>query len=234
MSMTKQQVLASTLERETLRIPVWIVDDNKTYSSTVSSVLNESSEVECTRTFLRCEEAIEALQHGEIPPSVILLDIQLPGMGGLAAIQPFKSLAPRTGIIMITVYNDEGYVRSAIRHGASGYLLKKSSASEFIRAIQTVVNGGMPVDPYVVPKMVKFMKLAALERENLIGSVLTDQEKRILRYVTKGRNDQEIAIKMGVSYNTILYHTKNIHDKLGVHSRRELIVKAIKEHLFQP
>ena len=92
----------------------------------------------------------------------------------------------------------------------------------------------MPVDPYVVPKMMKFMKLAALERESQAGSVLTDKEKRILRYITKGRNDQEIAIKMGLSYNTILYHTKNIHDKLGVHSRRELIVKAIKEHLFHP
>ena len=122
--MTKQQVLAGTLERETARIPVWIVDDSKTYSATVSSVLNESSEVECTRTFLRCEEAIEALQRGEIPPSVILLDIQLPGMGGLEAIQPFKSLAPRAGILMITVYNDEGYVRSAMKQDASGYLLK--------------------------------------------------------------------------------------------------------------
>jgi len=230
--MTKQQALASTLERETARIPVWLVDDNKHYSTTVSSVLNESSEVECTRTFLRCEDAIEALQQGEEPPGVILLDVQLPGMGGLEAIQPFKSLAPTTGILMITVYNDEGYVRSAMRQGASGYLLKRSSPSEFIHAIRTVVDGGMPVDPYVVPKMMKFMKMLALEREAQTGGLLTGQEKRILRYITKGWNDQEIADKLGLSYNTILYHTKNMHEKLGVHSRRELIVKAIKEHLF--
>jgi len=230
--MTKQQLLANTIEGETARIPVWLVDDNRHYSSTVSSVLNESSEVECTRTFLRCEEAIEALQKGEIPPRVILLDVQLPGMGGLEAIQPLKSLSPTTRILMITVYNEEGYVRTAMKQGASGYLLKKSSASEFIKAIQTVVRGGMPVDPYVVPKMMKFMKMAALEREGQINSILTEHEKRILRYVTKGWNDQEIAVKLGLSYNTILYHTKNMHEKLEVHSRRELIVKAIKEHLF--
>ena len=230
--MTKQQLLVTTLERETARIPVWLVDDNRHYSTTVSSVLNESSEVECTRTFLRCEDAIEALEGGEAPPSVILLDIQLPGMGGLEAIRPFKSLSPATGIIMITVFNDEAYVRTALREGASGYLLKKSSASEFIRAIQTVVGGGMPVDPYVVPKMINFMKKAALERDEEVRRRLTEQERKILRYITKGMNDQEIAVKMDLSYNTILYHTKNIHDKLGVHSRRELIVKAIKEHLF--
>jgi DNA-binding NarL/FixJ family response regulator len=229
---TKQQLLENTLERETTRIPVWLIDDNRHYSTTVSSVLNESSEVECTRTFLRCEEAIETLQSGETPPSVILLDIQLPGMGGLEAIRPLKSLCPTTGIIMVTVFNDEAYVRSAMRQGASGYLLKKSSASEFIRAIQNVVVGGMPVDPFVVPKMMKFMKMAALEREGQIGSVLTEHERRILRFISKGWNDQEIAEKLGLSYNTILYHTKNLHEKLGVHSRRELIVKAIKEHLF--
>jgi DNA-binding NarL/FixJ family response regulator len=230
--MTKQQLLATTLERETERIPVWLVDDNRHYSTAVSSVLNESSEVECTRTFPRCEAALEALEGGEVPPSVILLDIQLPGMGGLEAIRPFKSLSPATGILMITVFNDEAYVRTALREGASGYLLKKSSAQEFIRAIQTVVGGGMPVDPFVLPKMMKFMKAAALEREQDANGGLTEKEKRILRYITKGMNDQEIALKMELSYNTILYHTKNIHDKLGVHSRRELIVKAIKEHLF--
>jgi len=230
--MTKQQLLANTLERETARIPVWLIDDNRFYSTTVSSVLNESSEVECTRTFLRCEDAIEELQKGETPPSVILLDIQLPGMGGLEAIGPLKTLAPKTGILMITVFNDEAYVRSAMKQGASGYLLKKSSALEFIHAIQTVVNGGMPVDPYVVPKMMKFMRMAALERESYIGKNLTEQERRIVRLISKGLNDQEIAFKLGISYNTVLYHTKNVHEKLGVHSRRELIVKAIKENLF--
>ena len=230
--MTKHQMPPKTLDWGMARIPVWLVDDNKYYSKTVSSVLNESSEVECTRIFLRCEEAIEALQQGEKPPRVILLDVQLPGMGGLEAIQPFKSLAPMTEILMITVYNDEGYVRSAMRQGASGYLLKKSSASDFIRAIQTVVNGGMPVDPYVVPKMMNFMKMAQLQRDGAKEKMLTEQEQKIVRYITKGWNDQEIAVKMNLSYNTVLYHTKNIHDKLGVHSRRELIVKAIKEHLL--
>lgn len=231
--MVKAQGQVTTAERDTARIPVWLVDDNKYYSQTVTSVLNESSIVECTRSFFRCEDAIDALRLGDEPPSVILLDVQLPGMGGLEAIEHFKMQAPSTAILMITVYNDEGYVQSAMRQGASGYLLKRSSAQEFIHAIQTVVNGGMPIDPFVVPKMMKFVRTLADDRENQSSALLTDREKRILRYITKGWNDQEIAEKVGLSYNTILYHTKNIYEKLGVHSRRELIVKAIKEQLYQ-
>jgi DNA-binding NarL/FixJ family response regulator len=232
MKMVRQQEIDSVIERDTSRIPVWLVDDNKHYSETVSSVLNESSEVECTRTFSRCEAAIEALQKEPSPPSVILLDIQMPGIGGLDAIEPLKEISPLTSILMITVYNDEDYIRIAMKQGASGYLLKQSSASEFIRAIQNVVNGGMPVDPFVVPKMMKIMKMAALERTPASVYGLTEREKKFLRHIANGLNDQQIATRMGVSYNTVLYHTKNIHEKLNVHSRRELIAKAHKERLI--
>jgi DNA-binding NarL/FixJ family response regulator len=231
-SMVRQEEIEAVVERDTSRIPVWLVDDNKHYSETVSSILNESSEVECTRTFSRCEAAIEALQHGDPPPSVILLDIQMPGIGGLDAIEPLKEISPLTSILMITVYNDEDYIRIAMKQGASGYLLKQSSAMEFIRAIQNVVNGGMPVDPFVVPKMMKIMKMAALERTPASVYGLTDREKKFLRHIANGLNDQQIATRMGVSYNTVLYHTKNIHEKLNVHSRRELIAKAHKERLI--
>jgi DNA-binding NarL/FixJ family response regulator len=230
--MVRQEEIEAVVERDTSRIPVWLVDDNKHYSETVSSILNESSEVECTRTFSRCEAAIEALQHGDPPPSVILLDIQMPGIGGLDAIEPLKEISPLTSILMITVYNDEDYIRIAMKQGASGYLLKQSSAMEFIRAIQNVVNGGMPVDPFVVPKMMKIMKMAALERTPASVYGLTDREKKFLRHIANGLNDQQIATRMGVSYNTVLYHTKNIHEKLNVHSRRELIAKAHKERLI--
>jgi DNA-binding NarL/FixJ family response regulator len=230
--MTKQQLLTTTLEKETARIPIWLVDDNRLYSTIVSSVLNESSQVECTRTFLRCEAAIEALREGGDPPKVILLDIEMPGMGGLAAIKPFKAISPSTRVIMITVYNEEEYVRTAMKCGASGYLLKQSSASEFIRAIQNAVQGGMPVDPFVVPNMMKALRSKTFDNVSSAQYGLTDREKEFLRYLAKGIDDQEISMKMFVSYNTVLYHTKRIYAKLGVHSRRELMVKSLREGLI--
>jgi DNA-binding NarL/FixJ family response regulator len=230
--MSKQQELDGKIVVEKDRISVWLVDDSKHFSATAASVLNESEEVECTRTFLRCEAAIEALRESGDPPKVILLDIEMPGMGGLAAIKPLRALSPSTRILMITVYNDEQYVRTAMKCGASGYLLKQSSASEFIRAIQDAVQGGMPVDPFVVPNMMKALKSKAFDNANSTHYGLTEREKEFLRYLAKGLNDEEISMKMFVSYNTVLYHTKRIYTKLGVHSRRELMVKSLREGLI--
>lgn len=207
------------------RIPVWLIDDSEHFSHTASSILNESAEVECTRTFPRCETAIEALRGENDPPSVILLDIEMPGMGGLEAIKPLKKLAPSTQILMITAYDEDTYIRRAIARGASGYLLKNSSGKEFVRAILSAANGGMPIDPFI---MIKVVKMIAQDPASSPIPDLTERERDILRLIKDGLEDHEIATELSMQYNTVLYHTKNIQDKFGVHSRRELIVQALK------
>ncbi len=211
------------------RIPVWLIDDSTHFSHTASSLLNQSNEVECVRTFTRCEPAIEALQTKNETPSVILLDIEMPGMGGLDAIKPIKKLAPATRVLMITAYDDDTYIRKAIAHGASGYLLKNSSANEYVRAIQSAVKGGMPVDPFVMTKVVKMI---AREQPSAPNPNLTHREWQVLRLIKDGLEDHQIATKLGLQYNTVLHHTKNIYDKFRVHSRRELIVKSLKAHVL--
>ncbi len=211
------------------RIPVWLIDDSEPYSRTASSILNESAEVECTRVFARCEHALEALEQGAEPPNVVLLDIEMPGMGGIDAIKPLLKLAPHTRILMMTAYDKDDYIREALSSGASGYLLKASSGGEFVRAIQTAVQGGTPVHPLVFSRMVKMI---AQEPELVTNPHLTQREVEILRLIKNGLDDRQIAVKLGMRYNTVLYHTKNIHDKFGVHSRRELIVKALKAHVL--
>lgn len=228
-SMSTHSALSSTVEEKSVPILVWIIDDNTDYSSIVSSVLNQSTKIECTRTFLKCEDAIEVLRKGEVPPRVILLDIELPGMGGIAAIKPLKKISPSTHILIITAYNNEDYIRAAMGGGASGYLLKDSSATEFTRAIKSVLSGGMIVHPMVLTKMVKMI---VQEPPPALDAALTQREKDILRLVRDGLNDKQIASRLGMSYNTLLFHTKNIHDKMGVHSRRELIVKAVKRRII--
>ena len=223
---------ANILERESpsaTRIPVWLIDDSKHFSHTASSILNESSEVECTRTFSRSEHAIEALREEGNPPDVILLDIEMPGMGGLEAIKPLKEIAPLTQILMITAYSYDDYIRRSIAAGASGYLLKNSSGREFVQAIQTAVKGGTPIAPSVLTKMVKMI---AQEEPPSPTPDLTSRELDILRLIKNGLDDRQIATKLGLRYNTVLYHTKHMHDKFEVHSRRELIVKALKARVL--
>ena len=229
MSTSALRTEKSTSVSEGGRIPVWLVDDSEPFSRTASSILNESPEVECTRVFTRCEHAIEALETENNPPSVILLDIELPGMGGIDAIRPLMKLAPDTRVLMMTAYDDDDYIRAAMSSGASGYLLKSSSGGEFIRAIQSAVEGGMPVHPVVLSRMVKMI---AQEPAPSPNPELTLREIEILRLIKDGLDDRQIAIELGMRYNTVLYHTKNIHEKFGVHSRRELIVKALKAHVL--
>jgi len=211
------------------RIPVWLVDDSEHFSHTASSILNDSPEVECKRIFPRSEDAIEALENGANPPRVILLDIEMPGMGGLDAIKPLMTLAPDTRILMMTAYDKEDYIREALSSGASGYLLKSSSVGEFVRAIQSADEGGTPIHPMIFTRLVKMI---AQEPEQSSIPDLTQREIDILRLIKNGLDDRQIAIKLGMRYNTVLYHTKNIHDKFGVHSRRELIIKALKAHVL--
>jgi DNA-binding NarL/FixJ family response regulator len=211
------------------RIPVWLIDDSRHFSHTASSILNESAEVECTRVFSRCEQAIEALRAEDNLPSVILLDIEMPGMGGIDAIKPIKKIAPSTRILMITAYSYDDYIRKSIAAGASGYLLKNSSGREYVEAIQTAVSGGTPIAPSVMTKMVKMI---AQEASPVTTPKLTTRELDILRLIKDGLDDRQIAEKLGMRYNTILWHTKNLHDKFGVHSRRELIVKALKARVL--
>jgi len=211
------------------RIPVWLIDDSEPFSRTASSILNESPEVECTRVFARSEHALKALETEATPPRVILLDIEMPGMGGIEAIKPLMKLAPDTRIIMMTAYNTDDYIREALSSGASGYLLKSSGGGEFIRAIQSAVEGGTPVHPLVFSRLVKMI---AQEPEPSPSPELTQREVDILRLIKDGLDDRQIAIRLGMRYNTVLYHTKNIHDKFGVHSRRELIIKALKAHVL--
>ncbi len=211
------------------RIPVWLIDDSRHFSHTASSILNESAEVACTRVFSRCEQAIEALRAEENPPSVILLDIEMPGMGGIDAIKPIKRIAPSTRILMITAYSYDDYIRKSIAAGAAGYLLKNSSGKEYIEAIQTAVNGGTPIAPKVMSKMVRMI---AQESAPVTTPKLTTREMDILRLIKDGFDDRQIADKLGMQYNTILWHTKNLHEKFGVHSRRELIVKALKARVL--
>jgi DNA-binding NarL/FixJ family response regulator len=160
---------------------------------------------------------------------VLLLDIGLPGMGGLSAIELFKRSSPSMQVIMLTVFDMDEKVVTALRNGASGYLLKTSGMADIIRAVESSVQGGLPLDPMVTRNLLRTVQPPPKRSSKEYG--LTDREIQILRYLVEGYSFQDIANRMFVSISTINWHVQNINEKLNVHSRSLAVSKALKEGL---
>jgi DNA-binding NarL/FixJ family response regulator len=214
---------------QTDRIPVWIVDDIKSYCEVLSEALNRSKTVECEKYYLSCKSAIQALTTDKNPPSVILLDIMMPRLSGIDAITMFKRASPSSHIIMLTSHDLDENVRTAMNRGADGYLLKTSSPAEIIGAVEKVAKGEMPIDPTIVNRIIESFLSESAGKDT---HDLTRREMDVLRCTTAGMTVYEMAQKLNISYFTVDTHLKNIHQKLNVHNRHGLVAKASKEGLI--
>jgi len=206
-----------------------VVDDNKEFCLVFAEALNDSGDVICTRYFHHGSEAIDALLSEFEIPSVILLDINMPGMNGMDALRSIKQIEPEMRIIMLTVNDREENIRQAIELGASGYLLKTSSVNEVTRAVHAVMHGGVPMDPVVIKKM---LTMFALNPQSVLKYRLSAIEKEIIRHTSLGKTTIEIAEQMRVSPHTIKTRLKGLFHKLDVHTRAQLTAKATKENLI--
>jgi DNA-binding NarL/FixJ family response regulator len=210
------------------KISTWIVDDNKNFCLVLAVNLNKSKTVDCQRFFHSCKTLLRDLETEISPPSVILLDIKMPAMNGLDAIVPIKKLSPGSNIIMLTSYDLDENIRAAMKRGASGYLLKTASPDEIVRAIESVQQGGVPLDPMITKKMMSAY-IGWEGPENVYN--LSPREKNVLKLVTQGMNNLEIAEKLFISRFTVETHLRNLFHKLDIHSRPKLVVKAIKDRM---
>lgn len=211
-------------------VDIWLIEDNGSYRSSVQSVLEQSPAFRCTHAFSSCEAALEALET-DSPPSVILLDIGLPGMDGIQGIERFRAITPATEIIILTVYDDDDKLFSAICAGASGYLLKNSAKGSIIEAINDVLSGGAPMNPAMARKAMAMFRQSGLSRKSQ-NYGLTAREKEVLQFLVDGHTKKEIADKLFLSYHTVNTHLKNIYSKLHVNTRGGLVSKALRERLI--
>lgn len=210
------------------KIQVWIIDDNNNFCLVLAANLNKSSTVACQRYYHSCKAAINDLESETFPPGVILLDIKMPAMNGLDAIAPIKKLSPSANIIMLTSYDLDENIRTAMKRGASGYLLKSSSPDDIVRAIESVKTGGLPLDPLITRKMMESF-VGWDDEENIYN--LSPREREVLKLVTQGLNNMEISQKLYISHFTVQTHIKNIFHKLDIHDRQKLVVKALKHRI---
>lgn len=210
------------------QISLWIVEDDSLFRESVTGVINQSSDIRCEHGFGTCEDVLAFLEK-EYAPEVVLMDIGLPGMSGIDGLKRMKGISPATDVIMLTIHEDDENVFKAICAGASGYLLKSSTAEEILEAVREVLGGGAPMNAQIARKVLTmFSKIAAPKGD--YG--LTEREKEILKLTTDGLTKKGIAERLFLSYYTIDTHLKNIYTKLQVHTRGGAVAKVLKENLL--
>lgn len=208
-------------------IRVLIVEDVREVREGLAALINGTRGFRCTGSFFSMEEALERVGGQE--PDLILTDIGLPGMSGIAGIKILHERFPAIPILALTVYDSDDQVFNAICAGASGYLLKNTAPARLLESMQEAVAGGAPMSPEVARRVINlFRKFRPPETASYH---LTPQETELLKLLVEGHYKKTAAHQMGISTNTVSFHLKNIYGKLQVHSKTEAVAKALRERL---
>jgi DNA-binding NarL/FixJ family response regulator len=203
-------------------IKVAIVEDHKITREALERIISLSTDCRCVCVCATAEDGLRNIPPHH--PDVVLMDIQLPKMSGVECAGKVKELLPTAQIIMLTVYEDPDTIFRALRAGASGYVLKRATPENIINAIREVQHGGAPMSVEIARKVIAYFHAqAAAVKET---EKLSNREREVLDLVAQGLSNKEIADRLGVSLDAVLWHLKHIYQKLHVHSRSEAILKV--------
>ena len=177
------------------------------------------------------EEAVRMVS--QLKPDVIVMDISMPRLNGIEATKQIKALQPSAVVLILTAYDYEQYIFPLLEAGAAGYLLKDVSSRELISAIQTVYRGEAVLHPAIARKVMERLRQPKLEPTGeRVSDLLTERETSILKMAAKGMSNSDIAQELHLSVRTIESHLGNIFNKLGVGSRTEAVIQAMKRGWF--
>jgi len=204
-------------------INISIVEDNDRVRESLQILINGTPGLRCSSAFNDAEAALAAIPPQK--PDVILMDINLPRMSGIECVQRLRSVAPECQVLILTVYDDDDQIFKALKAGANGYLLKRSSPVELLQAISEVHRGGAPMSSSIARKVIQSFHESRPDG----AAQLTAREDEVLRLLAQGYSYKEIAEKLSVSYETIHSHISSIYQKLHVRSRAKAISKYMRK-----
>jgi len=204
------------------KIQILIVDDHPMYRQGIQSALSLIPDFEIVGEASSGEEAIE--QATSLMPDIILMDIQMPDMSGIHATRKILNVSPHIGIIIVTMFDDDDSLFSALRAGARGYLLKGAEHEEISRSVKSVALGEAIFGAPIATRIIDYF--SAPKSQQQILPELTNREREVLELVAKGITNKEIAQELVISPKTVRNHVHNIFTKLHVNSRFQAIMLA--------
>jgi len=209
----------------TKKLRLLLVDDHAVVREGLRSLLGSDTRFEIVGEAADGPTALSAVDR--LHPDVVVMDVSLPGLNGAQVTRRLKESQPDVRTLALTVHEEGGYLRSLMDAGACGYVLKRSAASELLRAIEVVGEGGTYLDSSIAGQLVS--KLGQRKTALAPSSALSEREREVVRYVAHGYSNKEIAAKLDVSVKTVETYRYRATEKLGLHSRADLVRYAIDQ-----
>ena len=214
------------------KIRVLIADDHGLMREGVKALLRATDDIEVVGEAEDGDEAIREVRR--LDPEVVLMDVAMPGLGGLEATLAIRKEKPEVKILVLTQYDDREYVSRFLKAGVAGYVLKRAAASELVSAIRAVHRGGLVLDPEIARDVMSEQgKPPSASATEDPYETLTDREKQVLKLVAEGSSNKEIAETLDISVKTAMAHREHLMEKLDVHSRTELIKFALRRGVIR-
>lgn len=213
-------------------ITIVIADDHTLVREGTKQLLDEHPGLSVVGEAADGQEAVEVVTR--LKPDVVLMDIAMPGMNGIEATKRIKETNPSTSVLVLTAYDDEQYIYALLDAGAAGYLLKNVSGEELARSIYAVAEGESVLHPSVAAKVFKRVTSGAVGLAKAGGvDQLTERELAVLRLAARGLSNKMIARDLDLSDRTVQVHLSNVFGKLGVASRTEAVITALRRGIIR-
>ncbi len=213
------------------KIHVLLVDDHDIVRLGLMTLLNDQPDMEVIGEASTAGEAVKAAE--KLSPDVTLMDIRLPGEGGIEATRQITAQFPNVKVVMLTSFADDELVMRAINAGAVGYVLKQVGNEELIRAIQAAARGEAVLDPSTTARLLTRVRAADRKAEEDAFRDISDREMDVLLHLAKGKTNAEIGKLLNLSEKTVGNYVGNMFEKLHLNNRIELAAYAYEHHLFE-
>jgi len=206
-----------------------IVDDHEVVRLGLKSLLDKYSQYEVVAEAGSANDAIREVENLE--PDIVLMDIRLPGRSGIEACEQIKEKFPEIKVVMLTSYAEDEMLFSAIKAGASGYVLKQINSEGLVQSLDAVARGEASLDPAVTQRVFQEVRKAVKEEEAASFSGLSQQEKMVLKLVSEGKTNRDIAKTLFLGEGTVRNYVSSILSKLNVNNRAEAAAYAVEHNL---
>ena len=204
-----------------------IYDDNDRLRNTLEALLTESSGFVVKASFNHCDQALEQIQANY--PDLIIMDIDMPGIGGINGVSLIKGTFPEIRIVMHTVFEDDEKIFDSLCAGADGYLLKSTNPLKLVQSLHELMEGGASMSPFIAQRVLRFFRES---RKVSHEFHLTKRELEVLAWLVKGHSYKMISQQCQISIDTVKKHLQNIYHKLHVSCATEAVAKAIRHKII--